>query len=101
MVGEDDVEARVRERERLGAAVDEREVGAGRARVRELPLREVDAGDARAAARERAAPLRRAAAVLEHVLPGDVAEHLQLRLGDLPDAPRVAALDVARRCARW
>ena len=41
--------------------------------------------------RERDRPLRRAAAELEDVLAAHVAEHVQLRLRDRPDAPRSRA----------
>ena len=87
VVAEDEVEALVRERQRLGAPVHEREVGAGRPRVLELPLRVVEADAAGALRREQDRPLGGAAAELEHVLPGHVAEHLQLALGQLPDPP--------------
>ena len=71
--------------------MDEREVetrgGEGIARVLELALRVVDADRPRSEAGEEDRPLRRAAAELEYVLPGHVAENLQLALGQLPHPP--------------
>src|SRR5581483_10904661 len=58
------------------------------ARRRELRLRVVDRDDARAAACEPRRDVCRAAAELDDVLPGDVVgQHVQLRLGNAPDAP--------------
>ena len=82
------------ERHLVGARVDEREVDAGcghqLARVLELARRVVEADRPRAAAGEQDRPLGRAAAELEHVLAGDVAEDPQLGLGDLPHRPSAA-----------
>ena len=95
VVAEDDVEAGVRERHRFGAAVDEREVHAGLghqpAGVLELALREVEADRARAALGEGDRPLRGPAAELEDVPARDVAEDVQVRLGDLGGPPREPA----------
>ena len=71
--------------------MDEPHVDAGLrdqpARVLELPRRVVEADGAGAALREQDRPLRSAAAELEHVLAGNIAEDPQLRLGDLPHPP--------------
>jgi hypothetical protein len=92
VVTEDDVERRIGQRHVLGAAVDERELDPGRlhqpAGVLELPVGQVDADRPRAELRERDRPLRRAASQLQDVLADDVAEDLQLRLGDLVGTPR-------------
>ena len=82
----------------LGAGVDQREVDAGLghqlARMLELALRQVEAHRPRAAPGERDRPLRGAAAELEHIPSVDVAERVDLVLGDLPHAP-ARALDAA------
>ena len=59
-----------------------------RARRLELRRRDVDADRPRAALREPGGEVRGAAAELDHVEPVDVAEDVQLGLGDRPDAPR-------------
>ena len=98
MIAEDDVEARVGQRHLLRGRVHEREVDARfrhqLARVLELPRRVVQADHPRAALREEDRPLGGAAAELEHVLAGDVAEDPELRLRKLPHAP--ARLGAAR-----
>src|SRR4029077_1849788 len=66
-----------------------------RARTLEPRLRVVETDRAGAGACERARPLGGAAAQLEHVLPRNVAEHLQLRLRNLPQPPGQTALDEA------
>src|SRR4029077_13402086 len=66
-----------------------------RARTLEPRLRVVETDRAGAGACERARPLGGAAAQLEHVLPRNVAEHLQLCFRNLPQPPGQAALDEA------
>ena len=96
MVAEDDVEALVLERHVLGARLDQRKLDPGlghrRPRVLELLRGQVQSDRPRPQPGERDRPLRRAAAELEHVLPGHVSEDLQLRLRDLPHAPREARI---------
>ena len=99
MVGEDNVEARVGERHALGRRVDQRELEAcGRecqARVLELALGVVDADRASPLRGEEDRPLRSAAAELQHVHSGHIAEDSELALGKLPETPtRLRAPDV-------
>ncbi len=95
VVAEHDVEAPVGDRHLLGAGLDQGQRDAGlahqRARVLELAAREVEPGGTRAGLRQRDRPLRRPAAELEDRLAGDLAQHVQLALGDLPYAPGHAA----------
>ena len=93
VVAEDDVEAsRPSSGASLGARVHERELDArlgqracARARA---AARELSSPTGRAPRpREQDRPLGGAAAELEHVLAGDVAEHPELGLRDLPHAP--------------
>ncbi len=74
-----------------GIRLDERELDAGLAHHPagrlELRRRDVDADGARAELREPRREVGRAAAELDDVEAGDVAEHVQLGLGDPPDAP--------------
>jgi hypothetical protein len=75
----------------LGARLDQREldarVGHRTARVLQLARGEIEPHGPCAQARQRDRPLGGAAAQLQHVEPGDVAEDVQLGLGDLPYAP--------------
>ena len=92
VVAEDEVEARVRRTARASAlawtsgkstpasAISSRACSSWRSELSSPTQRAP-------CAREQDRPLRRAAAELEHVLPGHVAEHLQLALGQLPDPP--------------
>src|SRR6185312_14170078 len=91
VIGEDDVEAPVRERNVLGRRMDQREVEArGRERlprVLQLARRVVDPDRMCAEPGEQNRPLRRAATQLEDVLAGDFAEDPELALGELPHPP--------------
>jgi hypothetical protein len=91
VVGEHDVEAGVAERGPLGVGLDQREgdprLGPQGHGVGELALGQVEADRPGAVAGQGRRPLGAAAAELEDVLAGDVAEHAQLRLGDVPGAP--------------
>jgi hypothetical protein len=91
VVAEDDVEARIRQRDIFGAGVQQREVNAGLghqpAGVLQLTGGVVQADGAGPAADKPDRPLGRAAAELEDVLAGDVAERVELVLGNVPDAP--------------
>ena len=75
-----------------GVGLDERELDPRlrlhAARRVELRRRDVDADRPGAAPREPGGEVRGAAAELDDVEAGDVTEHVQLRLGDAPDAPR-------------
>ena len=79
VLGERDVEARVRKRHVLGRRLDQRELrpvlGHEPPRVRELRVRDVDADRARAHPREPGRPVGGAAAELDDVLPGHVRKH--------------------------
>jgi hypothetical protein len=91
VVGEDDVEAGVRQRNALGGGVDQWEIEAsgchGAAGILELTRRVVESDGPCAAAGQADGPLRGAAAELEHVPVRDVAQCAELRFGDAPCAP--------------
>jgi hypothetical protein len=97
VVAAHDVERRVREGQLLGGAVHERHPVA-HVGTRELELLGgvVDAGHARALADEREPELAGAAAELQHLAAVQLAERVELGLGDLPHPPvRRVVLDRA------
>ena len=88
---EDDVERGVRQRRRLGAGVDQRELdpvlGLELACGGQLLLGQVEPDGASAEAREPGAPVTGPAAEVEHVETGHVRKDPQLLLRDLPHPP--------------
>ncbi len=95
VVAEHDVEALVRRGHGLGAGVDEGEVHSGLghepAGMLELLLGEVQPHRPRPGLRQRDGPLGRPAPELQDVEPFDLAEYLELALGDLPHPPAQAS----------
>src|SRR3954469_17151531 len=91
VLGEGEVEARVGERDRLGVALDERELeavlGLHGTCGGELLGRLVNADRPRAAAGKPGGEVGGAAAELDGVEPVHVRERADVGLGDLPDAP--------------
>ena len=92
VLGDREVEARVRERHRLGVAVDgagsRARAPAASARGLELRRRVVDADEPGAAPGQPGADVRRAAAELDRVRAGEVGgQHPHLGLRDPPDPP--------------
>ena len=109
VLGHGEVEALRRERDVLGARLDERELEPelllAAPRRRELRRGHVDADRPRAAAGEPGGDVGRAAAELDDVEAVDVAERAERRLGDAEDAPgdllaRPRVARAARRCTR-
>jgi hypothetical protein len=94
VVTEHEVEAGVGQWHGLGAGLDQGHVdacvGEQPASVSELAFGEVEANRPGAGPGQVDRPLGGAAAQFEDVAAGDVAEHVQLRLGEVPGAPGLA-----------
>src|SRR5262249_41971978 len=99
VLGDDEVGRGVGQARLAGVALDEGELdtrlGAAASRRLELRRRDVDADRPRPGAREPGGDVRRAAAELDDVEPGDIAENAELCLRRLPYPPR--RLRVPRR----